>query len=136
MRRNSEHTRIHRINRLLYSELREEYEENRLKWRGTHRSRSEIKNNIKAKKCIDWLKKNDLPEDSAMGLFAYDKKIPKIKESLSRWTGNSDNEIKHYLTNVGLCLFDEIRDYDEFDYETCRVILEWKEVDWNGKRRL
>ena len=136
MRRDSEQTRIHRINRLLYAEIKEEYDQYHSEYRGRRHDISEIREHIRIRNCVDWLKKHDLPINSALGIFAHDMKIPKLKPILGRWVGNSDKNIEYFLTGAGLWLFDEIRDYDECEYETQRVILEWKEVDWYGKRRL
>lgn len=136
MRRTGEQVRIHRINRLLYFELKDEYDDYHSGYCGHRHSISELREHMKIRQCAEWLKKHDLPFDSAMGLFAHKNKIPKLRAALSRWIGSSDKGIEHFLTGVGNVLFDEIRDYDEFRYDTYRIILEWKEVDWNGKRRL
>lgn len=110
MRRTGEQIRIHRINRLLYFELKDEYDDYHSGYCGHRHDISEIREHMKIRQCVEWLRKHDLPFDSAMGLFANDRKIRIIRSSLNRWIGNSDESIGHFLTGIGNVLFDEIRE--------------------------
>ena len=127
MKNNGINFSAHIVSRKLYAEMKREYIAlcKHLRIYGQWNLQDgELR---KIQKCVLWLEDNDLPIFSAIGLFAHEKKFPKIREALGRWVSDNDRGVGYFLRNLGLSLFDEIRDYDEPPQTTCKVIMEWKE---------